>query len=118
MAGAKQRLVACCGVRKLSACRAALQPPAMHPSPPTHLPTPPPPAGLGIQLLLSPDSLDRQGSAKRKGPALPRLSVTDSVLDTRRAFAEAERLGQAEASKELARRARDASSGSDSDASK
>lgn len=77
-----------------------------------------PPAGLGIQLLLFPDSLSQQGSGKRKAAALPRLSVTASVLDTRRAFAEAERMGQAEASKELARRSRDAGSGSDSDASK
>lgn len=76
---------------------------------------PPSPAGLGVQVLLFPDSVAGAGGTKRKAAALPRVSVTDSVLDMRRAFAEAERLGQAEAAKELARRSRDAGSGSGSD---
>lgn len=66
-----------------------------------------PAAGLALQLLFFPDSLKQDGVPRKKAPSLPKVSVTDSVFEMRKAFQEAERLGQAQARKDIARQSRD-----------
>lgn len=59
-------------------------------------------AGLTIQLLLFPETR-REEARPRARPQLPKLSVTDDVSSLRRAFEEAERMGQQQARKDIRR---------------
>lgn len=55
-----------------------------------------------MQVLIDPAYGRDDGSGRRKrAPALPRVSVTDNVFELRKAFQEAERLGKADAEKEI-----------------
>ncbi|EFN54291.1 expressed protein [Chlorella variabilis] len=58
-------------------------------------------AGLTIQLLLFPESGREEGGTGKRAPQLPKVSVTDDVFALRRAFQEAERMGQQQAQKEI-----------------
>lgn len=63
-------------------------------------------AGLMLQLILFPDSLDESRTAAPK-PAvekLPDVSVTDDIFAIRRAFKEAERQGQRSAAESSSER--------------
>lgn len=60
-----------------------------------------PAAGLTIQLLLFPESGREEGGTGKRAPQLPKVSVTDDVFALRRAFQEAERMGQQQAQKEI-----------------
>ena len=79
------------------------------PTLPARLPASPSrPAGLTLQLLLFPE-MDRQsrGSAGPRKPNLPKVSVTDNVFELRRAFKEAEHMGQQQAAKDAKRQSQD-----------
>ncbi len=52
-------------------------------------------SGLTIQLLLFPNSLDEDGPRRKVDKdRLPSVSVTDDIFAVRRAFEQAERMGQ------------------------
>ena len=57
--------------------------------------------GLTIQLLLDPEYGREQAGSNKQAPKLPKVSVTDDVFALRRAFQEAERMGQQQARTEI-----------------
>lgn len=59
--------------------------------------------GLTVQLLLFPESGGEDSSSRPRAAPLPKVSSTDDVFALRRAFQEAERMGQQEAQKDLKR---------------
>ena len=83
-------------------CAAACLLPTLPASLPLH------PAGLTLQLLLFPE-MKRQsrGSAAPRKPNLPKVSITDNVFELRRAFKEAEHMGQQQAAKDAKRQSQD-----------
>lgn len=59
-------------------------------------------AALGVQLIVDPDGVERGLQGKKgKGEELPSVKVTDDISSIRRAFKQAEKIGEKRAKKSM-----------------